>query len=300
MYMHGGNVSLEQESCALETVIRSVCAFYYAVCRYNETNKAAQEQNKTDAEYDTMSDIVIYDKDGKPVTALEEKLKTMLERLDQDAKKKYGGYYAEMSASPLNHTATADASSTKTQIYYHYLPFMQDQIHQLGVFNGGMYRTWKEGLQSMYDSLLQETNIETPKEIDNIISLTLQNKLAMFDIMIVAPDNVITQQWATLTPANKQRVISKLPDLVSRYIMGRLRANVNKKPQPTFTPRKNTVIHTIRNLPKLPSSRTGEVALTGMQSSSGTSGRIRGGKPKSKKTRRNRRLVWKTRRRARQ
>jgi hypothetical protein len=93
-------------------------------------------------------------------------------------------------------SATNPASLTDTIVYYYYTPYMQIQISELWnetiqIKGNEQYRTWRTGLQHMYDSLLREENIIIPPEIEEVISWFLTDKVIMADGVIMVPHRIL-------------------------------------------------------------------------------------------------------------
>lgn len=144
-------------SYIVETVIRTVGAILYAAYKYNMENEAMRRDptQTNDIYHDIIVSATIQGQ-ITPIANGKDIIVTLLTKLDQDE---------EPVPQDVITQAQAQAQAPNTETYYYYLPFIQEQITQVGTHSP----TLMDGLQTMYDSLLQERNVVIPADITDLV-----------------------------------------------------------------------------------------------------------------------------------
>lgn len=238
-------------------------------------------------------------------------------------------------------------SLTTATVYYYYTPYMQTQISELWnkkLQESGTkpYKIWRDGVQEMYNSLLREGDIVLSKEVEEVISWFLNNKVVMVDIMITVPErimadpimyNELLRYWQYIPGPRKQLFQDMLPpeewDRLQQEadaMQMKLREDATRQSEiarNTQRKKRKELMNKVAAAEEQAQKRAKVIPDTSTTDTSPTSSQLkangqianaatlarrtyiqprrkpyRGGKTraKSKKARRNRRIVWKTRR----
>jgi hypothetical protein len=159
-----------RESIYKEMTIRTVCAILYAAYAYNDPSTIMVYGT-------TKKNTNNNDTERREITDLKGVLTALLMKLDPE------------EVDPKEDTAsTVSGTRPNTETSYYYIPFIQEQITQIGQF----YPRYRIGLQAMYSHLLQETDIDIPEDIMKLVAEFRSEKQTYQSFFPVPTQNLYT------------------------------------------------------------------------------------------------------------